>query len=162
MADCRHDLGFGEDLGVGTDSDLEILRPGALLHQHLLQFHRLRRTGPELRQITADQAADGGADFSGGGRIAAGPFLDDAFEHRGGEGDAAGFQRLQIDGGQQPGLRGIAGFGRRVGHDGVNATEARPGDGTGGLGRIIGLAEIAHRREGGGDVDQTAAIAADD
>ena len=46
---------LGEDLGVGADADFEILAPGALRDQHLLQPHSLGRARLELRQVVADQ-----------------------------------------------------------------------------------------------------------
>ena len=35
---------LGEDLGVGADADFQVLAPGALLDQHVLQVHRLGRS----------------------------------------------------------------------------------------------------------------------
>ena len=53
-ADRRHRLRLGEDLGVGTDADLEILRPHALRDQRVLEPRRLGRAWPHARQIVAD------------------------------------------------------------------------------------------------------------
>ena len=83
-----HRLRLGEDLGVRTDPDLEILAPGALRDQHLLQRHRLGRAGLEPAQVVADQALDLRADRRRGGEIAPGALLDHALQHRGREGDA--------------------------------------------------------------------------
>ena len=105
-ADGGHRLGLGEDLGVGTDADFEILAPGALLDQHRLSRAASGEPGLSLREIVADQRVDLGADLGGGGRIAARPLLDDALDHRDGEGDARRLDRLQVDRGKQPGFAG--------------------------------------------------------
>ena len=39
-----HRLALGEDLGVGADADFQVLAPGALRDQHLLQLRGLRRS----------------------------------------------------------------------------------------------------------------------
>ena len=44
-ADRRHRLRLGEDLGVRTDADLEVLRPRALRDQRVLEPRRLGRAG---------------------------------------------------------------------------------------------------------------------
>ena len=103
-ADRGHRRGLGEDLGVRPDADLEILAPGALRDQHLLEMHRLGRAGLELGQIVADELADLLADRRGRGRVAARLLLDDALQHRDGEGDARRLHGLQIERREQPGL----------------------------------------------------------
>ena len=45
---------LGEDLGVGTDADLEILRPDPLRDEHVLEARRVRRTGTDVVQAVAD------------------------------------------------------------------------------------------------------------
>ena len=57
--------------------------------------------GSMSRSDGADQAGDAGADRLGAGRVAGGALLDDALDHRAGEGDAAGLERLQVAGGEQ-------------------------------------------------------------
>ena len=49
-ADRRHRLRLGEDLGIGADADLEILRPRLLRDQRVLEPRRLRRARPHARR----------------------------------------------------------------------------------------------------------------
>ena len=86
----------------GADADFEILAPRALLDQHPLQLHRLRRAGLRGGEIAADQPVDLGTDGGGRCHVAARPLLDHALQHRDREGDAARLDRLQVDRGQQP------------------------------------------------------------
>ena len=146
-ADRGHRLRLGEDLRVGADADLEILAPGALLDQHLLQARGLGRAGLQPRQVVADQPGHLGADRGGGGQVAARAFLDDAFQHGNREGDAGGLDRLQIDRREQPGLACDRGSGRRVGEQVRQAAErfALRGPHTGG--GIGGFAQVAHGRD---------------
>ena len=53
VADRRHGLRLGEDLGVRTDPDLEILRPGALGDEVLLEPER----PPSVPGCTARRSA---------------------------------------------------------------------------------------------------------
>ena len=62
--------------------------------------------GFQLAQVVADEAGDFVADRAGGVHVAARAFLDDAFQHGDGEGDAGGLDRLEVDGCEQPGRVG--------------------------------------------------------
>ena len=149
----RHRLGLGEDLRVRSNADLEILAPGVLLDQHLFQMRGFRRAWLQLRQIIAHEAGDLGADRGGGGQVAPRAFLDHAFQHGNREGDTRRLDRLQVDWRQQPWLAFITRFGRRVGQQrrhGANRVTlgfARQARGIG------ALAQIAHGRARGGDIE---------
>ena len=66
-ADRGHRLRLGEDLGVRADADLQVLAPGALLDQHLLQPHGLGRARASACSGRRRRAADDlGADGAGG------------------------------------------------------------------------------------------------
>ena len=161
-ADGRERLRLGEDLGVRPDADLEILAPGALRDEHLLEARGLARARLEPGEILADEAHDLGADGGRGLRVAARPLLDHALEHRDGEGDARRLDRLQVDGGEEPGLFGVASLGRRVGEDRRKLAE-RLALGLAQLqGWVLILAEIAHRREARRDVDDAVRADGDD
>ena len=118
MTDRGKHRRLGEDLGVGADADLEILRPHALADEQRLQGHRLLRAGLEAGEVVADDGADLLADrrrlVGGAARL----LLDDALEHRDGEGDPGGLDHLQVDRRQQMGLGGVAAGAGRVGEDG--------------------------------------------
>ncbi|MNF42332.1 hypothetical protein D3C85_788830 [compost metagenome] len=103
MADRRQRLGLGEDFGVRADTHFQVLRPQALLHQHLAQGFGLGRARDDLRQVGADAAGQGLADGVGLGRVALGLFFHHPFQQAGGEGYAGGLDRLQVDRCQQPG-----------------------------------------------------------
>ena len=64
----RHRLRLGEDLGIGTDAHLEVLRPGALPDQRFLHLRRLGRAGTDFRQVVADHRDDFAAHGNGLGR----------------------------------------------------------------------------------------------
>ena len=154
-ADRGHRLRLGEDLGVGADADLEVLAPGALADQHLLQRHRLGRAGLQRRQVVADQPGHLGADRRRGGQVAAGALLDHPLQHGDREGHAGRLQRLQIDRRQQPGL--FAGCDPRAACWPARRRRRRsrsPRRGAQRGGRVRRLAQVAHGREGRGDVDQ--------
>ena len=151
---ARHGLALGEDLGVRADADFEVLAPGALFDQHLLEVLGFGGAGLQLGEIVADEAGDLGADGAGGVGVAAGAFLDDALQHGDGEGHAGGFDGLEVDGREEPGLVAVAALGRGVGEDGVERTEILAVGGAESGGRVGGLAKVAHRGEGGGDIVQ--------
>jgi hypothetical protein len=96
---------LGEDLGVGADGDLEILRPQTVLDQGLLQALGALRARIDAAQVAAHALGQLLADLQGGGGVAPGALLDHPLQGRDGEGDAGGLQALQIDGGQQLGGR---------------------------------------------------------
>ena len=109
-ADRRHRLRLGEDLRVRADADLQILRPRALARSAPPSAARppaspasaRARSSPISRPISARMRAALSA-------VAARALLDHPLQHRGGEGDARRLDRLQIDGREQPGLRGDRG-----------------------------------------------------
>ena len=150
--DRGHRLALGEDLGIRTDPDFQVLAPGALRDQHLLQLRRLRGPGPQFRQVVADQPLHLRADRRGSVQVAAGTLLDHAFQHRNGEGDAGRLDGLQVDRCQQHGFRRITGFGRRVGKDVADVAEALAVGRTEGRGRVGALAQVTHGGECAGDV----------
>ena len=116
-ADRGHRRRLGEHFRIGADADFQILAPGVLIDQHLLQLHRFRRAGLELREIVADQPHHFLADGLRRRRIAARPLLDHALQHRDRKGDARRFQHLQVERREQPGFCAVAAVGRRVGDD---------------------------------------------
>ena len=146
-ADGGHRLGLGEDFGVRADADLEILAPGALLDQHFLQAlasaepgFSLLRSSP-TRRVTSSRIATGGV------HVAAGALLDDAFQHRDGEGDAGGLDRLQVDRGEQPGACAVAGSGGVLASMASSGPSGSPAAARKRGGWIGGFAEIAHGRD---------------
>ena len=104
VADRRHDLGLGEDLGIGPDTDFEILRPHAFVDQQRLELHRRIGTGLELREIIAVQCLDLTAHRRCGGGIAARTLLDDPLQHRDRKRHTGRLDRLKIDRSDEPGL----------------------------------------------------------
>ena len=116
-ADPGHRRSLGEHLGVGSDADLEVLRPHAPLDQRRLQRHRLVGARHDAGQVETDALADLAADRVGGGRVPLGLLLDHPLQHAGGEGDPARLDGLQIDRAQEPGPRGIAPVVGRIGQD---------------------------------------------
>lgn len=55
----------------------------------------------QIAQAVTDQGRHLAADRFREIRVAGGTLLDDAFEHRSGKGDAAGLDRLQVDGSEK-------------------------------------------------------------
>ncbi|MNR37114.1 hypothetical protein D3C85_1551070 [compost metagenome] len=80
-AHTRQRLALGEDLGVRTDADLQILAPGPGRDQGLLQSRSFRRARLQPMQVVADQVADMVANARRRRQIAARPFLDHPFQH---------------------------------------------------------------------------------
>ncbi len=101
-ADRRHRRRLGEDLGVRSDADFEILRPGALRDQRLLDARRLVRSRAHVREIVADQRDERRAHRLGLRRIAARLLLDHALQHARHERDAARLDRLQVARREEP------------------------------------------------------------
>ena len=101
-ADGRHRLSLGEDLGVWTDADLQVLGPHALGDQDVLEPARFVRAGPNLLQVGADDRRDRRSQAFGFAGVASRLLLDDAFEQAGHEGDAAGLDGLQVARREQP------------------------------------------------------------
>ena len=97
-------LGLGEDLGVGTDADFQILRPGTVLDERLLEARYGLGSGLDRRKVAADGLADTRTHLVLPGGVATGLFLDDPLEQADREGDAAGLDGLQ--GGWAPVARG--------------------------------------------------------
>ena len=161
-ADRRKRLRLREDFRVRADADLEILAPGALGDEHLLEVRSLARAGLELGEILAHEAHDLAADRGGAFGVAARPLLDHALEHRDGEGDARGLDGLQIDGREEPGLCGIAPLGRRVGEELRESAERFALGAAQGLRGMRLFAEIAHRREARRDVENAFGTNGDD
>ena len=152
-ADGGHGGSLGEDLGVRADSDLEILAPGTLRHQHFLEAHGLGRAGLQLGQVVADERRDLLADRDGSGGVAAGALLDHPLQHGDGEGHARRLDRLEVDRGKQPGLGLVTAVGCGVGQDvgqRPDSFSARLSQRAGG---VRHLAEVAHRRVTLGNVD---------
>ena len=133
-ADGRHRLALGEDLGVGADADLEVLAPEALGLERRLGGGGLGAARVDVAQDGADQAGDAGADRLGAVGVAGGALLDDALDHRAGEGDAAGLQRLQVAGGEQARAVGAVAAGRG---DGVERADRAAGNVAHGGGRVV-------------------------
>src|SRR5690606_38244424 len=141
---------LGEDLGVRTDPDLQILRPETLLDQHLLRLGSLRGPGHDVADGTADDVADARPDLGGAGRVALGLLLDDAFQHAAHERDAARLHRVQVARREQvrpagPAAQGVVEeLAQRPG-----AAAASGGDHVDGVGAFQ---EGRHRRRGRGQI----------
>src|SRR3546814_7017520 len=82
--------GFGEDLGIGADVDLQILRPHAFGDQRLLERRRRLAARNDGADHRADLFLQRRADRARARRIAARALLDHPLDRREGEGDAAG------------------------------------------------------------------------
>ena len=142
----RHGLRLGEDLGILADADLQVLRPRPGRDQRLLQFQRLRRTGLQLAQVPAKLFLHLRANGVGLLRRALRLLLDDALHHGAGERHAGSLDGLQIDGRQQPRPLLIAAVLRRVGDDVGERADPLALRLAHDLGRIGGLAQVAHGR----------------
>ena len=62
-----------------------------------LEMQRFGGAGFQVAQVVANQAGHFVPDRAGGVHVAARAFLDDAFQHGDGEGDAGGLDRLEVD-----------------------------------------------------------------
>jgi hypothetical protein len=161
-ADSRHGRRLGEDLGVRPDADLEILRPQALGLQHALEVLRLRRSGHQPVDCATERGLDLGAHCDRGFRLAARLLLDQSFEQRLREGDARRLDRLQVDRRDEPRPCEIAAALDTVCKDVADAADPlASGAGRCG-GRLRGLAQVAHGREGARDVLDAAGTDTDD
>ncbi len=153
VADRGHGRGLGEDLGIRADADLEILRPQVFGLEQAFDLGRLGRAGFQVAQAVADGGGDALADGVGAGGVAGGAFLDHPFDHRAGEGDAAGLDRLKVGGGEEVQAVG-GGFG--VVEGGQGGDHGAGGGGEVG-GQVVAFQQVAHGGGGsGGDVDQVA------
>ena len=121
-ADRTQGLRLGEDLGVGADANLKVLRPHALADQHLAQLCGLRRAGLDAAQVVADHGDHRTPHRLCATGIAARLLLDDTLQHRGHERHAGRLDRLQVAGRQQPGRQRVllsgAGVGKQRGGSG--------------------------------------------
>src|SRR3954471_24318363 len=100
--DRRHRLSFGEDLRVGPDPDLEVLRPDALRNERVLHRLRLRRARTNIPQVVSHDGDDRLPHRFRLAGIASRLFFDDPFEEARHEGHAAGLDRLEIAWREQP------------------------------------------------------------
>ena len=115
-ADRRHRLRLGEDLGVRTDADLEILRPRAL-RAISASLSRAPPASPGARSRGRRRSARDQRPRTASAlrRVAARLLLDHALEHARDEGDAGGLDRLQVAGREEAtGQRASRVAGRRV------------------------------------------------
>ena len=92
------------------------------------------------------------ADRLGLRRVAGGALLDHPLDHRAGEGHAAGLQRLQVAGREQP-RPVLVPAPRRIGESAERAAPGPPRRQP--PGRIVELQEVAHRRRPRGEVTST-------
>ena len=101
------------------------------------------------------------ADRLGLRRVAGGALLDHPLDHRAGEGHAAGLERLQVAGRDQP-RPVLVPAPRRIGES-VEPAQRPARRGAQPPGRIVELQEVAHRRHlARGDVDHRAVAHGDD
>ena len=100
-SDRRQHRRLGKDLGIGSDADLKVLRPQALLDQHLLDLHRLRRPRLDGSQVLANQRHHLFAHGLGPRRISPRLLFDDALDQARSKGHARRFNDLQIAGRKQ-------------------------------------------------------------
>jgi hypothetical protein len=110
-ADRRERRALREDLGVGPDAHFEVLGPHAARDQHLLEPHRVGRTGADGVKAAADHGQDRRPQAVGLAGISPRLLLDHALEQAGDERDAARLHGLQIAGGEQPGRTPVASVG---------------------------------------------------
>ncbi len=153
----RHRLRLGEHFGIDAYAHFHVLRPGAAPLQFALQLQRGVRAGPQRRQVRSQRLLQGGAQRGGAGRIAAGLFLDDAFEQADGKRHAASLDRLQIARRQQAWR---AGFGlRRQGivEQRQHRAERLTGGVTGQRQRVRAVEQIGHGGRRRRDVEHLAA-----
>ena len=127
VADGRHRLRLGEDLGVRADADLQVLRPRALLDQHALELCRLLAAGHELARCRrrAGPARCCGSPRPSRARPAPAP-RSRAPASTAGNVTPAALIACRSIGRQQPRLLGIALRLRRVGEDVVERADALP------------------------------------
>jgi hypothetical protein len=109
----RHRRRLAEDLRVGADRHLEILRPHAAIDQQLLECERLRRAGVHAREVVTHGGQHLAAHGLGLCGVARGLFLDHALEHAGREGDAGRLDGLKVAGREQVQVVGRGGMGKR-------------------------------------------------
>src|SRR5262245_19374667 len=158
----RHRLRLGEDFRVGSDADLQVLRPGALSDQNALQLGSLVAAGNEVGQVAPEVGRDAFADRLGLLRGTARLLLDDALQHGSGKGDAGSLDGLQVDRGQQPGLVRLAPNLRRVAEDIGQRPDRYALPRARDLSRLFGLAQVAHGRRQLRDVVELSAAHGDD
>ena len=102
QADRGHGRTLGEELGIGADPDLEILRPHVPGDEDVLDAGGFRRAGTDAAEIRPDDGLDVAPGAVGEGGIAPRPLFDDALEKARDEGDAARLHGLEIARGEEP------------------------------------------------------------
>jgi hypothetical protein len=101
-ADRGHRLRFGEDFGVGTNADLEVLRPDAAPDQDLLQRLGVGGARPDVVQTLSNHAENRLPKAVRARGIAARLLLDDTFQEAGDERHTGCLDRLQVARREQP------------------------------------------------------------
>ncbi|MNT15990.1 hypothetical protein D3C72_1510730 [compost metagenome] len=157
-AHARQGLALRENLGVGTDADLQILAPGAGFDQGLFQRRRFRRTGLQTTQIVTHQITDMIADARRRRQVAARPLLDHPLQHGGDEGHARRLHRLKVDGRQEPGPRRIARLGIGIGQDVRQSARILARRPLQDRRRISRFAQVASGGKGARHIGQTLAV----
>lgn len=100
----RHRLALREDLDVGPDPDLEVLRPETARLEHRLEPRGLGRARLHLGQVDADLGDERAPHLVGLLGRPARLLLDDSLDETLGEGDAGRLHRLEVDGGEEADL----------------------------------------------------------
>ena len=88
-------------LGAAPPSSGLVGAPEPVGDKRVLQASRRFTAGNDAADIGADAGGERAADALGRGRITLCPLLDHPLHGRDGEGDAAGLDALQVDGGEQ-------------------------------------------------------------
>ncbi|TMH56381.1 MAG: hypothetical protein E6H55_16990 [Betaproteobacteria bacterium] len=94
VSDRGHWLRLGENLGIGADPHFEVLRPGTLLNEHLLDARSFVRAGPNRREVVAEDSLQARTYGLGAPRVAARLFLDDSLQRARHECDPGGLDGL--------------------------------------------------------------------
>ena len=112
-----------EQLRVRADADLEVLRPHALGHEHVLDARGFGRAGTDAAKIRSDDRLDLASGAVGERGVPARALLDDPLEQARDERDAARLHGLEIARREEPRLRAVARTLDAVGNQRVEATQ---------------------------------------
>ncbi len=145
MADRGHRLRLGEDFGVGPDAHFEVLRPGALLDQDLLDPRRLGRARAHTRQVVAEDPLQPGAYRVGAARVTARLLFDHALQGARDKRDAGRLDRLQVARREQARRTGVE-IAAAVGQKRVDRADRGSGRGADRRCQIVAFEPCAGRR----------------
>jgi hypothetical protein len=162
-ADCGHRRTLREQLGVGADADLQVLRPHPPGDEDLLHARRLRRAGPDPAQVGPDDRLDLAPGAVGQRGVAVRALLDHALEQARDERHAARLHGLEIARRQEPRPRAVARALNAVREQRLQARErGRLPDRRADVRRLCDVEEVADGRLRARQIDRLAAAHADD